>query len=77
MFLSAIVIFPVVGVSSNPISDKRVHFPEPEGPIMATFSPDIIAKETFSKIVISPEAVLKRLLTLCIFKIGLSLIFPV
>jgi hypothetical protein len=55
----AILIVPELGTSKSPRSDSKVDLPEPEGPIIATFSPGFTAKETFSKIDNLPSPTLK------------------
>ena len=55
---SAMIIEPQVGVSSPASNPNRVDFPEPDAPIIATLSADLISRSTDDSICKGPAEVL-------------------
>src|SRR5512138_2645805 len=58
---------PLVGLSSKPISCKRVVFPEPEGPTSAVNSPFWMERSTPRRALVSTSPILKTRVALITF----------
>src|SRR5437764_2986250 len=57
--------FPSVAECSSPITDNSVDFPQPDGPLMETYSPCSMDRSMPSSAEVSSSSVLKIFLMLC------------